>query len=110
MSRNRPRCTSGRPSEAPRRGWQTLRVAAERELPAQFTPLHSASPGQRVLVLVVGPLLWLVAVVVVSVVADRRDAVEIGLIVTLAASVLSLPVSVVARRRRLREERDAEVP
>jgi hypothetical protein len=55
-------------------------------------------------------VLWLVAVVVVSVVVDRRDAVEIGLIVTLAASVLSLPVSVVARRRRLREERDAEVP
>lgn len=83
-------------------------MAAERELPARFTPLHSASPARRALALLVGPLLWLVAIVVVSVVVDRVDAVEIGLRVALVAFVLSLPVSAFARRRRLREERDAQ--
>ena len=76
----------------------------------QFTPLRTASPGRRALVLVLGPLLWLVALVVVGAVVSRYRAVEFGLIVALIAFALSLVVSLVARRRRLHEERDADVP
>jgi hypothetical protein len=58
-------------------------------------------------VVVVGPLLWFAAVAFLGVVVDRADAVEIGLIVTVTTFVVSLFVSALARRRRLREERDA---
>jgi hypothetical protein len=85
-----------------------VRVGAEREVPARFTLLQSASVARRAIVVVVGPVLWVVALVVVGVVVDQRQAVEFGLIVTLVAFVLSLSVSALARRRRLREERDAE--
>ena len=76
-------------------------------MPARFTPLARASRAQRATVLVVGPLLWLAAVIFVGVIVDRGNAVEIGLVVALVAFVLSLLVSALARRRRLREEREA---
>jgi hypothetical protein len=83
-------------------------VASETSSPARFTPLQPASRTRRILAFVVGPLLWLVAVVFVSVVVEHTRAIGIGLLVTLAAFVLSLGISVLARRLRLREERDAE--
>lgn len=85
-------------------------MAPASKLSAQFTPLRIASPGRRALVLVVGPLLWLLAVVVVGIVVHYRRAVELGLIVSLIAFVLSLVVSMIARQRRLREERAADAP
>jgi hypothetical protein len=83
------------------------RVSSGQELPARFTPLERASVGRRAAVAVFGPLLWLAGIVFVSVVVDRAEAVEVGLIVTLVAFVVSLFVCVLARRRRLSEERDA---
>jgi membrane protein YdbS with pleckstrin-like domain len=84
-------------------------VGSDYGLPAQFTPLKRASRGRRVLVLVVGPLLWLAAIVAVGLIVKHGRAVEIGLIATLIAFLLSLVVSVVARHLRLREEREAEL-
>jgi hypothetical protein len=82
-------------------------VATPRELPPRFTPLQTVSRSRRVLVLVVGPLLWLVAIIVVGVVVDRDGVVEASLLVTVIAFVLGLALSVIARRRRLGEEREA---
>ena len=87
---------------------ETPPVSREDASPARFAPLHRASRARRVIVLVVGPLLWLAAIVVVSLVVAFGRAVEIGLLVTLGAFVISLVVSVVARRLRLREEHAAE--
>jgi hypothetical protein len=78
--------------------------------PADFRPLQRASRPVRVLVFVFGPLLWLVALVVVGVVVKRGRAVEIGLIAALTAFLLALVVSMIARRLRVREERAAEQP
>jgi hypothetical protein len=80
-------------------------MASPPEAPARFTPLRTASPGRRVLVLVVGPLLSLAAIVVVGIVVRRRDAVGYGLAATAIAFLVSLLVSAIARRSRLREER-----
>jgi Flp pilus assembly protein TadB len=80
-------------------------MASPPEAPARFTPQQTASSGRRVLVLVVGPLLWLAALVVVGIVARRSDAVGYGLAVTAIAFLVSLCLSALARRRRLREER-----
>ena len=82
-------------------------MASPPEARARFTPLQTASPGRRVLVLVVGPLLWLAAIVVVGVVVHRSDAVGYGLSVTAIAFLVSLGVSALARRSRLRDERKA---
>ena len=84
------------------------RRIVESELPARFTPLHTASRLQRIAVFVVGPLLWLVAVVIVGIVVHRQSAVEIGLAVTLIAFLVSLVISELARRLRRREERKAD--
>jgi hypothetical protein len=84
------------------------RVASDDRLRADFTPLQRPSLPARVLALVVAPLLWLVALVVVAVVVKRGHAVEVGLIAALAAFLLALFVSVIARRLRVREERAAE--
>jgi len=83
-------------------------MAPEGSAPARFTPLQTATRTQRVLVFVFGPLLWLVAVVFVGVVVHKTRAVEVGLLVTIVAFVLSLGISTVAHRRRIREEREAE--
>jgi hypothetical protein len=82
-------------------------VATPRELPARFTPLQTVSRSRRVLVFVVGPLLWLVAIIGVGVVVYRDGVVEASLLVTVIAFVLGLALSVIARRRRLGEEREA---
>ena len=57
--------------------------------------------------LVVGPLLWLVAVLLVALVVHRERAVEIGLAVTLIAFVVSVPVASTALWLRRRDERVA---
>jgi hypothetical protein len=82
-------------------------MASPSEAPARFTPLQTASPGRRVLVLVVGPLLWLAALLVVGIVVRRSDVVGYGLAVTAIAFLVSLGLSALARRRRLSEERRA---
>jgi hypothetical protein len=78
------------------------------ELPARFTPVRRASTA-RVLLFTLGPLLWLAAIVLVWLVAHRSDAVELGLGVTAAASVVLLAVCGFARHRRRREE-EADEP
>jgi hypothetical protein len=73
-------------------------MASPPEAPARFTPLQTASPGRRVLVLVVGPLLWLAAIVVVGIVVHRSDAIGYGLALTAVVFLVSLAVSEIARR------------
>ena len=53
----------------------------------------------------VGPVLWVVALIVVAAVVDRRDAVEAALIVTAASLVVALPVLGTLHALRRREER-----
>jgi hypothetical protein len=85
----------------------TGQVVTTRELPDRFTPLQTASRSQRVLVFVVGSLMWLVAITVVALVMVGGHAVGVGLVVMLVAFVFGLALSVIGRRRRLGEEREA---
>jgi hypothetical protein len=87
---------------------ETGGVESQRGLPVEFTPLRRASARGRVFVFIAGPLLWLVALVLVAVVVRRTDALLIALAVTLVGFLLWLCVGVVGRRRRIREEREAE--
>jgi hypothetical protein len=76
-------------------------------LPARFRPLRRASPSRRRLLLIVGPLLWLAALIVLAFVVVRRDAVQIALLTLAASFVVALAALGWMRQARVREERDA---
>ena len=75
--------------------------------PAQVRPLRKASPSRRALALLIGPILWIAALVVLAFVLDQRDAVEVALIVLAASFAAGLLFSGWLRAARVREERDA---
>jgi hypothetical protein len=58
-------------------------------------------------VLLLGPVAWVVALVVVAFVLDRRDAVEYALVVLSVSFAAGLVLLGCARFARAREERDA---
>jgi hypothetical protein len=91
----------------PRRGWQDWPVVsgdAERP-PVRFEPLRPASRWRLVAAFVLGPILWLVALVVAAWLINESWAIEVGLLVTIAAFLVALVVLAVLREGRQREER-----
>ena len=79
--------------------------SADEQPAALFEPLRPASRGRLVLGLILGPVLWLVALIVVAVTLRYTWAIEIGLLVALMTFVLSLGALLFLRSRRLRQER-----
>jgi hypothetical protein len=74
-----------------------------------FRPLRTARRSKLVLAIVIGPLLWIVALAVVAVVVDRTDSIEVGLLITAAAGVTAAVVlAILTRARRREEERYAD--
>ena len=76
---------------------------ADRATP-EFEPLRPASRTRRIAVFVIGPFLWLAAVLVTAAVVKRTSAIEIGLLVTLASLLLALIGLAFLRAGRRREE------
>lgn len=76
------------------------------ELPARFEPLRPPSRGKRRAALLLGTVAWVVALAIVSVLVDRRDAVELALAIVVASILVGLASSSWMRRGRLREERE----
>jgi hypothetical protein len=72
---------------------------------ARFRPLRPASQRRLLVAFVVGPLLWVAALIVVTWVVDRRDAVEAALVVTAASLVMAVPILAGLYALRRREER-----
>ena len=75
----------------------------------RFEPLRPASRGRLVAAMVLGPILWLAALVLVAVTVHRTSAIALGLAVTAGAFVISLLVLswvYVARRRQERRFAD----
>jgi fatty acid desaturase len=72
---------------------------------ARFRPLRPASQRRLIVAFVVGPLVWVVALIVVAWVVVRRDAVEAALAVTAASLVVAAPILGVLYALRRREER-----
>jgi hypothetical protein len=70
----------------------------------EFEPLRPASRGRLILGLILGPVLWLVALIVAGTILRYTRAIEIGLLVTLVSFLLSLVVLLAIRSRRLRLE------
>jgi hypothetical protein len=70
-----------------------------------FVPMRPASGPQLIAALVLGPILWLVALLVASWLLDHTDAIELGLLLTAAMFLFAAVVLSLLRLGRRREER-----
>lgn len=69
----------------------------------RFAPLRPASRGRLIAAMVLGPVLWLLALVIVAWTVDKTSAVVLGLAIAAGAfvvAVLVLSWVYVARRRQ----------
>jgi small-conductance mechanosensitive channel len=71
----------------------------------RFEPLHPASRSAVIVGVVVGPLLWLVAIVAVALFFEYTWAIALGLLVTVATFLVALAVLALFRVARIRQER-----
>jgi hypothetical protein len=83
--------------------------SADEHEAAIFEPLRPASRGRLVLGLILGPVLWLGALIVVAATLHYTWAIEIGLIVTIGTFLLSLGALSFLRWRRQRERAHASL-
>jgi hypothetical protein len=70
----------------------------------QFDPLRPAPRSKRIVVIVIGPLLWLAAAVLAVAVLRQTKAIEIGILVTIGSLVVALVALLLLRSGRRREE------
>ena len=70
-----------------------------------FRPLQPASGPKLIAALVLGPILWVVALLLASWLLDRTNAIELGLLVTGASFLFATVALSLLRLARLREER-----
>jgi O-antigen/teichoic acid export membrane protein len=71
----------------------------------RFKPLRPASRKRLLLGLVLGPLLWIVALIVVAAVLHYSSAIELGLLAALISAVASTIVLLILRHGRIRQEK-----
>jgi hypothetical protein len=72
---------------------------------SRFRPLRPASGPRLILAFLLGPVLWMVAVVFGAWILEHTDAIEIGLLITAVAFVVALLVMSMLWVGRRREER-----
>jgi len=71
----------------------------------RFRPRRKAPAQARRLLFLVGPLVWLVGLVVIAYVTHHREAIEYALVILAASFALSLIPLSLLRAVRIREER-----
>ena len=76
------------------------------DVPRRFSPLRLASRSTVVVVYILGPLLWVGALILISYLVQAQDAIEIGLLVAAAAFVVAVVLLLPQRALRLRRERE----
>ncbi len=74
----------------------------------RFEPLVAASRGRVIAALVLGPILWLAALVLVAWVVDKTDAIALGLAVLAGSFVIAVIVLSCVYVARLRQEKRYE--
>jgi membrane protein DedA with SNARE-associated domain len=76
------------------------------DVPRRFSPLRRASRSTVVLVYILGPLLWVAALILTGYLVQAQDAIEIGLLVAAAAFVVAIVLLLPQRMLRVRRERE----
>jgi hypothetical protein len=72
---------------------------------AHFDPLRHPTSTARAAVLLVGPLLWLAALVIWAVIAKETQLILYGLVIAGGSFLVGGAILLAARALRLREER-----
>ena len=70
-----------------------------------FRPLRTASGPKLIAAIVLGPILWVVALIVVGLLVRQKSAVELGLLIAGASFAVATVVLALLRLGRRREER-----
>ena len=70
-----------------------------------FMPLRPTPLRRMIFRAIAGPLLWLIALVIVLITIDRTQVIELGLLIAAAAFAVSAIVLLVLRALRLHQER-----
>jgi Na+/melibiose symporter-like transporter len=70
-----------------------------------FMPLRPTPRWRMIVRAIAGPLLWLIALVIVLITLDRTQAIELGVLIAAASFAVSMIVLLVLRAIRLRQER-----
>jgi membrane protein implicated in regulation of membrane protease activity len=70
-----------------------------------FEPLRPASRGRLIAAVLLGPVVWLVALIVAAWLFHYSSSIALGLVVTAASFVVSLVVLALLHARRRRQER-----
>ena len=70
-----------------------------------FRPMRPASTPKRIAAVVVGPILWVMLLVIASWLLDHTNAIELGLLISTATFVFAAVVLSLLRLARRREER-----
>jgi hypothetical protein len=70
-----------------------------------FVPLRPVPRGRLILWAVIGPLAWLVALLVAAIVLHRTRAIELGMAIAFGCLALSMVVLLLVRGGRDRERR-----
>ena len=73
-----------------------------------FQPLRPAKGTKLILAAVIGPVAWVIAWLVAAWLIERSDAIEFGLLVTIASFLFAVPVLGLLAWGRAREERRFE--
>ena len=81
-------------------------MSSESERPSvRFEPLRPASRGQIIAAFVLGPVLWLVALIVAAWILDYSEAIVLGLLVAVVSFLVALIVLRLVHAGRERERR-----
>jgi hypothetical protein len=80
------------------------------EVPDRFAPLRPAPRSRRLVLYLLGPLVWVVALIIVGALVVKKDAVEIGLLIALSAFALAIVLLLPQRALRLRREQEHASP
>jgi hypothetical protein len=77
----------------------------------RFSPHRQASRARtRVTAFLLGPVLWVVALVVVGLVISRTDLLLLGALIAAGSFLLAALWLLIVRRLRIAQERDGSVP
>jgi uncharacterized membrane protein len=71
----------------------------------RFRPMRAASGLRLIAAIVLGPFLWVVGLVIVAVLVHRSNAIELGVLIAVGSILVAVPILIVVRLGRRREER-----
>jgi hypothetical protein len=71
----------------------------------RFRPTRTASGLRLIAAIVIGPFLWVAGLAIVAVLVHKSDAIEFGLLIAVGSILVAVPILIVVRLGRRREER-----